>query len=278
MINARTALILAGGWGTRFLPFTKLVPKELLPINGVPAIQYVVEEAMEAGAEEIIIVTRPGCSLTQRYFDEAPQLAAYLQREEKQHALAQIDHHALRQRLRFVEEQPHARYGSGLPLLQLHSELESRAHFAVLFADDVVLGQSATAELSTAFELHKPASAIAMQKMPRSQLVNFGNLAISQQLSPANPICHPVHDLVQRPHPNAIQSDFAVVSRLLLTPAIFTYIEQLETDGELDLGKAVALQAKQDPVIGVALSGKWVTVGDPESYRQALNFAASLAA
>lgn len=277
MAITRKALILAGGWGTRFLPFTKIVPKELLPINGIPAIQYVVEEAIAAGYEEIIIVTRPGCTLTQRYFEDAPQLESYLKREQKQDALDKINAAAMREKLRFVEEAPDPRYGSALPLLQLCAELKNESHFAVLFADDLVLGGApAMVDLNNAYAMHTPDAAIAMQKIPRAQLSHFGNLALGAQLSPAQPASFPVHNLIQRPKADEIQSDYAVVSRLLLTPAIFAHIEQLGENGELDLGKAVARQASIDHVIGVALSGKWVTVGDPENYRATLNFAASL--
>jgi UTP--glucose-1-phosphate uridylyltransferase len=274
--SIRKAIILAGGWGTRFLPFTKAVPKEMLPIGNIPAIQHVVEECLRSGIKEITIVTRPGCDITRRHFEAAPLLESYLSRENLLAQQQAVNLAPVARYVTFVEERPADIYGSAMPLLQLYDQMIDEPAFAVAFADDVILGKPAIGELVQAFEQHRAKAAIALQRVPRHYLGKFGNVALGETLQLRAPSQFVVRDLIQRPSLQEIRSPYAVVSRLILTPTIFDHLATPAPNGEMDLGTAVARVAQTARVLGVKISGRWVTVGDPESYLQALWIASAI--
>lgn len=267
--------MLAGGWGSRMLPFSKRVPKEMLPINGVPAIQLVVEECVAGGFREVIVISRPGDRIVREHLCEPASHEPFASGPLAAFDPARCWPSDLR--LEVIEEAPAPRYGSGAPLLQLRDRLAGAPCFAVAFADDVVRGAPpAIHEVAQAFVEHAALAAVACQVRPREQIAGrFGNLVIADTPQLGERIAA-VSDLVQRPALRDVRSELAVVSRLVLTPAIYDALSELPAAAELDIGLAVGVLARSRAaaggagVIGVALRGRWHTVGDPASYAHAV--------
>jgi UTP--glucose-1-phosphate uridylyltransferase len=273
--SIRKAVVLAGGWGTRFLPFTKVVPKEMLPVGRVPAVQRVVEECLDAGFEQITVITRPGSNIIKQHFEQAPLLENYLRSRNLPEYRYVVALENLAKQITFIEELSNDGYGSGVPLLQIQEQLVQETAFAVLFADDVVLGSvPAISEIVEAFIKFEADAAVAMQKMPLNRLCQFGNLELGAELTQQPPCRFLVKDLIQRPKVSEIKSPYAVVSRLVLSPAIFNWLPPSSSDVQVDLGVALAKLARVSPVVGTEITGKWFTVGDPISYLEALQQAA----
>ena len=271
----RIAIVLAGGWGSRMLPFSKRVPKEMLPINGVPAIQLVVEECVAAGFREVLVISRPGDRIVREHLCEPASHGPFASGP-----LAALD--PVRTwpgdlRLEVIEETPSPRYGSAAPLFQLRDRLAGEPCFAVAFADDVVRGgPPAIHEVAEAFVEHAALAAVACQVRPRTDIAGrFGNLVTADPPARGGRVVA-VSDLLQRPALRDVRSELAVVSRLILTPAIYDALSELPAAAELDIGLAVGVLARRRAaargagVVGVALRGSWYTVGDPASYARAV--------
>jgi UTP--glucose-1-phosphate uridylyltransferase len=257
------------------LPFSKRVPKEMLPLNGVPAIQIVVEECVASGFRQVIVVTRPGDNIVREHLCElasqGPAASGPLS------ALDPARNWPGDLALELIEEQVEPRYGSGVPLLQLRERLAGERTFAVAFADDIVLGAPALGEVVDAFSQCNSLAAIGCQAMPRERIAGrFGNLEIANPTGVRFGTIGTVTKFLQRPALSDVRSDYAVVSRLALTTDIFDEIDRLPMTVELDVGLALAELARRTHdregpnVVAVALSGQWHTVGDPASYAHAV--------
>lgn len=243
----RTLVITAAGRGTRFLPFSRTLPKEILPIGGVPAIEWVVREALSAYASHIIVVVRPHDEVIRKH-------------------LTTLDLGAVS--LTFVEEDEHIRYGNAAPILSCASLLRTSSAFGVAFGDDVLLdADDDTGDLAAMFAAleERDEAVIAGKVVPREEIPHFGILTPVE----GNPQL--LQSLRQRPDPREVGEPLAVVSRIILRPSIFDLLSDDENSdkGELDLGLAVGRLAHTHRVRVHRITGQWVTVGDPEHYLEA---------
>ncbi|HEX5401756.1 MAG TPA: sugar phosphate nucleotidyltransferase [Pseudonocardiaceae bacterium] len=238
-----TAVVTAAGHATRFRPFSTVVPKEMLPVGHRPAVDHVIAECVEAGAATVIVVTRPDDAVVPAYLDvlrgEGTPVEAV------------------------AEDLGHG-YGNGTPLLTLRDRLAAEESFGVAFGDDVLLGGH---DLATMRDLADDGAdaVIAVQLVDRADIASFGVV----DTHPDDP--DRVMGIRQRPDPATVAEPLAVVSRLILRPSIFDLLAPTEhARGEVDLGVAVDELARIAHVRVHRITGRWVTVGDPRRYLDAL--------
>lgn len=238
-----TAVVTAAGHATRFQPFSKVVPKEMLPIGERPALDHVITECRDAGAATIIVATRPDDTVVPAYLDilRADGVAVEAITEDLSHG-----------------------YGNGTPLLTIRDRLTAEDSFGVAFGDDVLLGGR---DLTAMRELAASGAdaVIAAQLVDRADIASFGVV----DTHPDDP--QRVIGIRQRPDPATVVEPLAVVSRLILRPSIFELL--VATDrarGEVDLGIAVGDLARIADVRVHRITGRWVTVGEPRRYLDAL--------
>lgn len=260
----KTAVITAGGYGTRFLPFTKVIPKEMLPIVDIPSIQLIVEECLNAGIDRIIIITRPKCSIIKNYFNRNIPLEKYLLNHKKDFLIKKIDVSLISQKIEFVEENMNISYGNAAPLLTIKNLLQKENAFAVLFADDIVISREPYIKsLIQTFSQENCEAVVGVQKVAPKEVSNYGNVQIRRGT------INEIEKIIQKPSPQEIVSDLVIFSRLILTPKIFSYLERDRRYDEPDIGKALNLLAKDYRVLAQRIRGGWVTIGDPLNYIKA---------
>ncbi len=252
------AVIVAAGFGTRMLPASKAVPKEILPIVDRPAIQLVVEEAVAAGIRDIIVVVNPGRTTVLDHFGPAPELERHLATRGKPEILAQIKQIGAMAKLSAVEqEQP---LGLGHAVLQARRAVGGEP-FAVMLPDDIFdcprpcLGQM----LAIAERLDAPV--VALLKVAKSEVSKYGIVTgdrIDERL-------YRVTGMVEKPAPEKAPSDLAIVGRYVLPPEIFEILAQGRpgAGGEIQLTDALIELARRRPVYGYEFEGTRYDVGDP---------------
>jgi UTP--glucose-1-phosphate uridylyltransferase len=236
-------VVTAAGHATRFRPFSTIVPKEMLPVGHRLAIDHVVTECVDAGATSVIVATRPSDLIVPAYLtllrDEGVPVEAVA--EDLRHG-----------------------YGNGTPLLTLRERLSTHESFGVAFGDDVLLGGHDLAAMR-AIARQGADAVIAAQRVDRADIAFFGAV----DTHPDDP--SRVIGIRQRPDPATVDEPLAVVSRLILRPSIFDLLGPTEhARGEVDLGVAVGELARIADVRVHRITGRWITVGDPHRYRDAL--------
>ena len=267
------AVIPAAGMGTRFLPATKAMPKEMLPLVDKPAIQFVVEEAVAAGLSEIIMVTGRNKRALEDHFDRAIELEALLESKGSFELLESVRKSTELARMHYVR-QAHPR-GLGDAVLTAASFVGDEA-FAVLLGDDLIDERDPI--LPTMIEVHQKfgGSVLALMEVPPAQISLYGAAEIAS-ISPFNALDEVVRitGLVEKPPADAAPSNFAVLGRYLLTPEIFDVLRQTKPGrgNEIQLTDAIAELTKRSdnggPVHGVVFKGRRYDTGDKLGYLQA---------
>ncbi|GIP39135.1 UTP--glucose-1-phosphate uridylyltransferase [Paenibacillus sp. J31TS4] len=262
-MKVKTAIIPAAGWGTRFLPATKAVPKELLPILDKPALQYVVEEAAEAGIEEIIIVIGPNKKAIQAHFTRNSELETVLMHKNLTDATGELDDLLARINLRFVIQEQALGLGHAIACAR---PLIGGEPFAVMLGD--MVGDSrwnATRQLIDAYnELERPI--VAVESVPWSEIEKFGiveGIRVGRRLME-------IQSLVEKPAPPA-PSNYAMMGRYILEPAIFDILEATPPgrNGEIQLTDSLQTLAGQERIYAYETEGKFYDVGDKLGYLKA---------
>ncbi|AOZ72286.1 UTP--glucose-1-phosphate uridylyltransferase [Boudabousia tangfeifanii] len=245
------AVIPAAGRGTRFLPITKSVPKEALPLVDTPAIEYVVTEAARAGLDDVLLISSGSKRALEDYFDHDLELEATLAKDGKDELLAFARRGAQIAQVHSVRQ--------GDPKGLGHAVLQAKAHvgpnpFAVLLPDDIMHPDSSLLEQMVAVRQEFGGSVIALMEVPADQVQAYGNAAVKElpadQL-PEGVKAFEVTDLVEKPAPGTELSNYAVIGRYLLAPEVFAQLEQVQpgAGGEIQLTDAL-LGLLQDPASG----------------------------
>jgi UTP--glucose-1-phosphate uridylyltransferase len=264
----------AAGYGTRFLPATKAVPKEMLPILTKPLLQYGVEEALSSGIENMAIITGRGKRSIEDHFDNAYELESQLRGTSKEHYLKEIKVVIEKATFTYVRQQQmlglgHAIY-TGKPLIGNES-------FAVILADDLCAtdGDSVIAQMIKIYEKYE-CSIVAIQEVPYSQVNKYG--VISGDLIDDTNNIYRVSNMIEKPEPENAPSNMAIIGRYILTPDIFKILENIKTQPgeEIQITNALLEQAKQGKVIAYKFKGKRFDCGSVEGYVQAINYFAKL--
>lgn len=265
-MKVKTAVITAAGYGTRFLPVVKSVPKEMLVIIDKPIIHYLVDECIEAGMEKIIIVYRKGNELLKDYFQNpASTMRDFLEKTGKLERFKEVDNLLQYRGIEFVEQLPELPYGNGSPILSSKPMLDEGEPFAMLFGDDVVItGQKpgAVRQLVEYFENNSCDGVLATQRMPQSELKRYGVIKPKQELSPTD---GKFDYLIEKPQPGQEPSDMASYGRQILSYKVFDYLVHDATglDNELWLQDANAKMAEHGDLRYKVIDGHWYTTGDP---------------
>ena len=263
MIAPRKAVIPAAGLGTRFLPATKAVPKELLPIVDVPTIQYVAQEVVASGLREVLLVTGRGKNAIEDHFDVSPQLERSLEERGKHELLALV--REVSRMVRVVSVRQKEPLGLG------HAVLAARRYvgnepFAVLLGDVVVdAAVPCTRQLLDVFATHGPVIALLVVPPERAHLHGVvSGERIGERL------CR-VETLVEKPAPGTAPSNLSVLGRYILPPEIMDILEETRpgTGGEIQLTDALQTLARRMPLYGLETEGRLYDVGDKAGFVEA---------
>jgi UTP--glucose-1-phosphate uridylyltransferase len=257
-VRVRKAVLPAAGFGTRFLPATKAIPKEMMPLVDRPIIQYAVEEAVASGIEQIIIVIASGRSAIEDHFDANPTLERWLEERGDIEMLRAVRRITEVGPIAFVHQKEQLGLGHAVLMAK---ELVGDEPFAVLLSDDVMLnpgGAPVTRQLIEQHAAHR-GSVVAVQRVPKQDVTRYG-------------ILRPVHeegrlveigDLVEKPTVDEAPSDLAVLGRYVLTPKIFDMLEttQRGAGGEIQLTDAIRALIDEQPVFGYQFEGQRYDAG-----------------
>ena len=265
----RKCLFPAAGYGTRFLPATKAMPKEMLPIVNKPLIEYAVEEARDAGLQHMAIVTGRGKRALEDHFDISYELEHQIRGTEKEKFLAGT--RELIDTCTFSYTRQIEMKGLGHAILSGRPLIGDEA-FAVVLADDLCLNLEGDRVLSQMIQLYKKfrCSIVAIQEVPADQTHKYGVIA-GELMSDG---IYRVNNMVEKPAPQDAPSNLAIIGRYILTPDIFDLIADTQPGkgGEIQITDALMKQAQNGCVLAYQFKGLRVDCGDAEGYLQATNF------
>jgi UTP--glucose-1-phosphate uridylyltransferase len=257
MKKIRKAIIPAAGLGTRFLPATKAMPKEMLPIVDKPTIQYIVEEAIASGIEDIIIVTGKGKRAIEDHFDYAPELEKNLIEKEKVELLEKVRYSTNLADIHYIRQKEPKGLGHAIWCARNFIGDEP---FAVLLGDDIV--QSETPCLKQLMNIYNEtySSVIGVQQVPINETHRYGIIAPSTQDGRR----YQVEKLVEKPGPGTAPSNLAILGRYILTPEIFIFLNEQEVGvgGEIQLTDAIQRLNQIQRVFAYDFEGKRYDVGE----------------
>jgi UTP--glucose-1-phosphate uridylyltransferase len=263
-VKIRKAVIPAAGLGTRFLPATKAIPKEMLPIVDVPTIQYVVDEAVAAGIEHVILVTGRGKESIIDHFDRAPELEAFLTEKGKDELVAMV--RAIAEKVEVIAIRQKEPRGLGHAVLAAQPAVGDEP-FAVLLGDDIFdATPPAIRQLADVFEARGQAT-IALLAVPEEQTSSYGVIRGTRLADRL----HQVEAMVEKPARGTAPSNLAIMGRYVLPPEIFAMIAQTPPGkgGEIQLTDALDRLRAARGVLGCEVQGQRYDAGDKLGYLQA---------
>lgn len=273
-VKVRKAVIPAAGFGTRMLPATKAVPKEMLPILNKPCIQYIVEEAVYAGIEEILIITGRTKKAIEDHFDRSPELELHLEQSRKSSMLTEVKAISDLVNIHYVRQK--TPLGLGHAILCARSFVGNEP-FAVLLGDDIIQSDvPVTRQLMSHYD--DPASVVVgVQRVPSGEVSKYGIIDPVTVTPGASPLI-PVRDIIEKPAPAKAPSNMAVLGRYILPPQIFDALDEtpLGHGGELQLTDAIQRLAGTGKVYGFQFEGVRHDIGNLEGWLRA-NIAFALA-
>lgn len=261
MSPIKKAVITAAGYGTRFLPATKNVPKELLPIINKPTIHYVVEQCVNAGIKDIIIVTRFGNHSVEDYFDTTPTLEKYLLDKGKIKEAEAIKQIYSQANFIFVRQDPALPYGNASPLYSVKN-LVGDDPFVYSWGDDFMFGENVgVSEVVELYEKQKSDVVLNCINADKSQVPKLGMVIMKAG-------SNVVDQIIEKPSLEQIVTNVCSVSPYVLSPIIFDYLDptKVEPGKEFIFQTAIDQLTKTGTVRAVISKGKWLTNGDPLNY------------
>lgn len=253
------AVIPAAGMGTRVLPATKSMPKEMLPIVDKPAIQYIVEEAVRSGITDILIITNRGKGLIEDHFDRVPELEAKLGKSgpEKAKILDEIVAIAHKANIYFVRQKETRGLGHAVNCARSFIGNEP---FAVLYGDDVIIGEDpACGQLIRAYEEYGK-GVLGVNKVAPEAISKYSSLKVE----PLHDNYFSCTDMIEKPSPERVLSLYSILGRCVLTPEIFDILNETEpgAGGEIQLTDAMRTLARRDGMIAVDFTGTRYDMGN----------------
>jgi UTP--glucose-1-phosphate uridylyltransferase len=263
------AVIPAAGLGTRFLPATKAIPKELLPVVDKPALEYIVEEAARAGLTDVLIITARGKGAIEDHFDSAPEVEAALEKKGDHERLARVRASANLARFHFVRQGVAAGLGHAVLVAAEHVGNEP---FLVMLGDDVVDERDPLLEQMLAEREKHGGSVIALMEVPPEMVSMYGVATVEPAEASGKYDLVRVRDLIEKPPLEEAPSNLAIIGRYLLSPTIFEILRETKPGrgGEIQLTDAIKTLAGIEPVHGVVFSGRRYDTGDRVDYVKAV--------
>ncbi|OGW52919.1 MAG: UTP--glucose-1-phosphate uridylyltransferase [Nitrospirae bacterium RBG_19FT_COMBO_55_12] len=258
------AVFPAAGLGTRFLPATKASPKEMLALVDKPLIQYVVEEAVASGIEEVVMITGRGKRAIEDHFDVAFELEEDLKSKGKHELLSEVQRIADLVTFCYIRQK--MALGLGHAVLTA-KRVVGNEPFAVLLGDDII--DSSVPVLRQMMDVHKkyPATILAIQEVPRSETHQYG-IVDAKQVEDG---IYLVNDLVEKPSPAAAPSNLAIIGRYILVPEIFAALDQTKPGkgGEIQLTDGLKLLMENQPIYAYKFQGVRYDAGDKLGFLKA---------
>lgn len=263
--KVRKAVIPAAGLGTRFLPATKAQPKEMLPVYDRPAIQYVVEEAVNAGIRDLLIVTGRGKQSIENHFDKSVELETMLDARGKTDLLKTVRDISDLCDILYVRQKE--QLGLGHALLCGRSFVQNEP-FAVFLGDDIIHGDTpAIAQLMDVFARFGGGGVLCVEEVPRDRISSYGVVKVKEKGEGV----YEVLDMVEKPKPEKAPSNLGIVGRYLLTPEIFTHLDETKpgAGGEIQLTDALRALNRKTPFHAVKFRGTRYDIGNKLEYIKA---------
>jgi len=265
----KRCLFPAAGYGTRFLPATKAMPKEMLPVMAKPLIQYGVEEAVEAGMDIMAIITGRGKRAIEDHFDISYELEHQIKGTAKEHLLEDI--RDLINRCTFTYTRQIEMRGLGDAIYK-GRVLIGNEPFAVLLADDLChneKGEGVLAQMVRVYNKYR-CSIVAVQEVPTEQVHKYGIVAGKQ----IDDDLYMVESMVEKPSPEEAPSNLAIIGRYILTPDIFELIAETEPGkgGEIQITDALMAQAQKGMVMAYRFKGRRFDCGSIDGFVEATNY------
>jgi len=265
-MKVRKAIIPAAGLGSRLLPNTKSIPKEMLPLVDKPVIQYIVEEAVSAGVEEILIITNRGKDAIEDYFDYAPDLEARLRADGKIKDADAVHNVADMADIFFLRQKETK--GLGHAIWRAKSFVGNEP-FGILLGDDIMLSDTPVLkQLVQAAEANN-CSAIAMREFPAEEVGKYSSLKLEENLGGG---VYRISDMNEKPTDAERLSNFAIMGRYVLTPAIFDILEQTPPgrNNEIQLTDGMRVLCHQEKMCAVDFEGKRYDTGNLKGYLESI--------
>ena len=262
-MKVRKAVIPAAGLGTRFLPATKAQPKEMLPVVDKPAIQYVVEEAVRSGLEDILIITGRGKRTIEDHFDRSFELEHFLEQGGKHEELKRVRHISEMASIHYIRQKDPRGLGHAVAVAEPHVQGEP---FAVLLGDDIIVAEPLLERMIAVYERYGR-SVIAVQEVARSDIHLYGAIKpefVEDDLAR-------VLDIVEKPAAEEAPSTLAAIGRYVLTPEIFAALRETSpgAGGEIHLTDAIRMLATEQAVYALVYEGGRFDIGKKLDYLRA---------
>ena len=255
-MSIRKAVFPAAGWGTRFLPATKAQPKEMLPLVDKPIIQYAVEEAVNAGANEIVIVTASGKRAIEDHFDNSFELEQALAKKGADALLAQVRAISELAEISYIRQKEQLGLGHAVWVTR---NLVGNQPFAVILSDDVIDSEvPCLKQMVDVFERYG-GSVLAVERVPKTQIGSYGVIAATQVAERV----YRVEDLVEKPDPEEAPSNLGIVGRYILTPRIFDLLGETKPGkgGEIQLTDGLRALLHEEPIFAYEFEGRRYDAG-----------------
>ena len=265
-MKVRKAIIPAAGLGTRLLPNTKSIPKEMLPLVDKPVIQYIVEEAVAAGVEEILIITNRGKNPIEDYFDYAPDLEERLRSDGKIKDADTVKNVADMADIFFLRQKETK--GLGHAIWRAKSFVGDEP-FGILLGDDIMLGKKPVLKQLVDAAEKNSCSAIAIRKFPDDAIGKYSSVKLDEKISDR---VYRLTDMNEKPTPEEKLSNFAIMGRYVLTPAIFDILEHTAPgrNNEIQLTDGMRELCHIEPFVGVDFEGRRYDTGNLKGYLESI--------
>jgi UTP--glucose-1-phosphate uridylyltransferase len=263
-MKIRKAVITAAGWGTRFLPVTRSQPKEMLPLVDRPLIQYAVEEAINAGIEQIVMVTAMGKRAIEDYFDSAFELEYFLERKGETALLKQMREISGMVNICYVRQKDQLGLGNAICTAK---NIIGNEPFAVILPDDIILGENAPLmRMMEIYEKHH-SGVIAVEAVAHKDTRKYGII----EPRPVSERIYEIVRLVEKPEPSRAPSLLGIVGRYILPPDIFNVLETTPPDkgNEIQLTDALQLLLKRQKLYAYQLEARRYDTGTPLGWLKA---------
>ncbi|WP_462323907.1 UTP--glucose-1-phosphate uridylyltransferase GalU [Desulfoplanes sp.] len=263
-MEIRKVVVPVAGWGTRSLPATKNVPKEMLPVYKKPTVQYVVEEAMQAGLTDVVFVNNQNKRIIEDHFDYNLALEALLERTGSDELLGEI--RTVAEMVNIITVRQKKQLGLGHAVLCAKEVIKDEP-FAVMVGDDLLFDRDPGIKQLMEVARSENMPVVGVVEVPREKVDRYGILQ-AEEFAPG---MYRVRGMMEKPRPEEAPSRLAMIGRYVLTPEIFDHLENLTpgNGGEIQLTDAMQLLAKENRLLAVKLKGKRFDTGDWVDYLSA---------
>lgn len=263
-MKVRKAVIPAAGFGTRFLPYTKAQPKEMLPIVDKPTLQFIIEEVIESGIEEILIITGRNKTSIENHFDRSIELELELERKGKIALLEEVKKISNMANIYYIRQKEPLGLGHAIYCAKTFIGDEP---FAVLLGDDIVYSEKpCLKQLIQVYDIYNT-TILGVQEVPKEEVYKYGIVDGKY----VNKGIYKVKDLVEKPAVDKAPSNIAILGRYIITPAIFEILERTKPgkNGEIQLTDALRELVKQEDMYAYIFQGRRYDLGDKQGFLQA---------